>query len=270
MKPALVLRDVTKIFPAGLQLQAGFKALVVNPRLIFNRHAGGGFAAVEAVSFTIMKGETFGIIGRNGAGKSTLLGLMSGILRPTSGSVFVHGRVSPLLELGVGFTPDLTGRENAVLNGVLLGLRKRDVERYMSSIVEFSGLQGFIDQPLKTYSSGMQVRLGFAIAIHARPDILLVDEVLAVGDAEFQKKCLDRIARLREHGVTIVFVSHDLSTVEAICDRAAWIDHGRLISVGTASEVVERYRREIAGQTPLHNQQSRLGLAGRMRARERG
>ncbi|MER3422870.1 MAG: sugar ABC transporter ATP-binding protein [Nitrospiraceae bacterium] len=269
MKPALVLRDVTKIFPTGSQLHAGLKALVVNPRLMFDRQARSRFVAVDGISFTIMEGETFGIIGRNGAGKSTLLGLMSGILMPTSGIVSVHGRVSPLLELGVGFTPDLTGRENAVLNGVLLGLRKRDVERYMNGIIEFSGLEGFIDQPLRTYSSGMQVRLGFAIAIHAEPDILLVDEVLAVGDAEFQKKCLDRIARLREQGVTIVFVSHDLSTVEAVCDRAAWIDHGHLMSMGAAREVVEHYRREIAGQTLLHGQRL-SGLAGRTKARELG
>ena len=248
MKPAVVLDEVTKTFPTYSRY-AGLKNLVLNPRQAWMSERHGGFHAVDKVSFSVGTGEAFGIIGRNGAGKSTILGLISGILRPTSGQIAIHGRVSPLLELGVGFTPELTGRENALLNGVLLGLRKYEIQACIAEIIEFSGLESFIDQPLKTYSSGMQMRLGFAIAVHATPDILLVDEVLAVGDAEFQKKCLDRIAALRRRGVTIVFVSHDLATVEAVCERAAWMDHGRLISSGPTKDVVKDYRKEVTSQS---------------------
>lgn len=250
MKPAVVLYEVTKTFPTYSRY-AGLKNLIVKPRQAWMSGRHGGFHAVDKVSFSVGTGETFGIIGRNGAGKSTILGLISGILSPTSGQISIHGRVSPLLELGVGFTPELTGRENALLNGVLLGLRKYKIQACMEEIIEFSGLESFIDQPLKTYSSGMQMRLGFAIAVHAAPDILLVDEVLAVGDAEFHKKCLDRITSLRRRGVTIVFVSHDLTTVEAVCDRAAWIDHGRLMAMCTAKEVVGRYRDDVLGDHAL-------------------
>jgi ABC-type polysaccharide/polyol phosphate transport system ATPase subunit len=181
--------------------------------------------------------------------------------------ISVEGRISPLLELGVGFTPDLTGRENTIINGVLLGLRRRDIEERMGEIIDFSGLSSFIDQPLKTYSSGMQVRLGFAIAIHVRPDILLVDEVLAVGDAEFQEKCLERITNLRKHGVTIVFVSHDLETLKSICNQAASIDKGRLIALGTPSEVISRYQSELSHPTAVQDQTVpfpvRSGIQGR-------
>lgn len=192
------------------------------------------------------KGETFGILGRNGAGKSTLLGLIAGVLRPTSGTISARGRISPLLELGVGFTYELTGRENIVINGVLLGLRKREIETKSEEIIQFSGLADLIDQPLKTFSSGMQSRLGFAIAAHVRPDILLVDEVLAVGDEEFQKKCFDRISALKKDGATIVFVSHNLQTLENICDRVIWIDKGTIIKNGSPKDVIMAYRSKVA------------------------
>jgi lipopolysaccharide transport system ATP-binding protein len=233
------------VFRTYHHYHAGLKTLALNPRLVGARRQRDTFLAIDELSLTVCQGETFGILGRNGAGKSTLLSLIAGVLRPTSGIISVQGRISPLLELGVGFTPDLTGIENIVINGVLLGLRRREVEAKMDDIIDFSGLGPFIDQPLKTYSSGMQMRLGFAIAIHAEPDILLVDEVLAVGDAEFQKKCLGRIADLRKRGVTIVLVSHDLPTMESVCDRAAYIEKGRLVAIGRPSEVTGIYHREI-------------------------
>jgi lipopolysaccharide transport system ATP-binding protein len=244
MKPVVTFDNVTKVFKTHHRYQVGLKAMVLNPGLI--TRGWERFLAINAISFTIREGETFGILGRNGAGKSTLLALIAGVLRPTFGKISVQGRISPLLELGVGFTPDLTGIENIVINGVLMGLRRREVEGKMDEIIDFSGLGSFIDQPLKTYSSGMQMRLGFAIAIHAEPDILLVDEVLAVGDAEFQKKCLGRIADLRKRGVTIVLVSHDLLTMESVCDRAAYIEKGGLVAIGPPSEVTGIYHRDLA------------------------
>jgi len=249
MTPAVTLQDVTKVFTPVAHYRAGFKSMILHPRALFDRERRQRFVAVDRLSFVVQKGETFGILGRNGAGKSTLLGLIGGILRPTSGRILIDGRVCPLLELGVGFTPELTGRENIVVNGVLLGLRRYQIEERMEAIIEFSGLHSFIDHDLKTYSSGMQVRLGFSIAVHAHPDILLVDEVLAVGDAEFQQKCLDRIAELRNRQVTIIFVSHDLAMLESICDRSVWIDHGQLRAIGVSKDVVSQYSVEVTGHS---------------------
>jgi lipopolysaccharide transport system ATP-binding protein len=246
MTPVLRIQNVTKVFRTYHRYDAGLKALALNPRLIMARSERDKFVAIDKLSFEVYRGETFGIVGRNGAGKSTLLALMAGILRPTSGTIFVQGRISPLLELGVGFTLELTAAENIVINGVLLGLRRNEIEAKMKDIIEFSGLGAFIYQPLKTYSSGMQVRLAFSVAIHVQPDILLVDEVLAVGDAEFQKKCFDRIALLRSNGVTIVFVSHNLQILAAMCDRTAYISKGRLVGIGTPSEMINLYKADIA------------------------
>jgi ABC-type polysaccharide/polyol phosphate transport system ATPase subunit len=250
MKTAIVAREVTKVFSTYSHYRDGFKAIVLKPHRLFRARDRDGRVAVDHVSFVIHQGETFGIIGRNGAGKSTILALIGGILRPTSGEISVVGRISPLLALGVGFSYDLTGRENIILNGVLLGLRKKQIERVMNDIIEFSGLATSIDQPLKIYSSGMQMRLGFSIAVHVDPEILLIDEVLAVGDADFQRQCLDRIAHLRSQGVTIVFVSHDLQTVQKICDQAAYVENGSLITLGPPTEVIEAYRRNTAASSP--------------------
>ena len=171
------------------------------------------------------KGETLGIIGKNGAGKSTILGLIAGVLRPNTGRVMVNGRISPLLELGAGFHPELTGRENIMLKGVLIGLTRSEVLKKIDEIIEFSELDDFIDQPVRIYSSGMLARLGFSIVASLDPEILLIDEILAVGDMDFQKKCIQRMTAFKKRGVTIIFVSHNLASVENICDRLLWIEN---------------------------------------------
>jgi lipopolysaccharide transport system ATP-binding protein len=199
------------------------------------------FWALRDVNFSIYRGEAVGIIGENGSGKSTTLKLISRILEPTSGSVSVRGKVSALLELGAGFHPDLTGRENIFLHGALLGLPQKEIEARYEDIVDFAELREFIDTPIKHYSSGMVMRLGFAVAINVDPDILLTDEVLAVGDEAFQRKCLDYIAGLRRRGVTIVFVSHALEAVRALCERAIWLHHGQVMADGPSGEVVDKY-----------------------------
>jgi ABC-type polysaccharide/polyol phosphate transport system ATPase subunit len=194
----------------------------------------------------VEKGETFGVVGANGCGKSTLLKLVAGIFRPTAGRLEVNGKVSALIELGAGFHPEISGRENAVINGVMLGLTRHEIERKLPAIVEFSGLSEFIDQPVKTYSSGMYVRLGFAVAIHVDPDILVVDEVLAVGDEAFAHRCLDTIQELSARGKTILFVTHALSLVEELCDRVLYLDHGREKQTGEPREVLATYRLDVA------------------------
>jgi lipopolysaccharide transport system ATP-binding protein len=204
------------------------------------------FWALRDVSFEIVAGETFGIIGPNGAGKSTVLKLMARILEPTSGEVTVRGRISPLLELGAGFHPELTGRENVYLNAALFGVSQAEAQDRYDEIVEFSELQDFIDAPLKHYSSGMYMRLGFAVAANIIPDILLVDEVLAVGDEAFQRKCLRKIEDFRREGRTIVFVSHDLDTVRRICHRALWLDQGLVQAVGSTDGVIDSYLQSMA------------------------
>ncbi|MDG2113664.1 MAG: ABC transporter ATP-binding protein, partial [Actinomycetota bacterium] len=199
------------------------------------------FSALSDVSLEIPKGAFFGLIGHNGSGKSTLLKLLAGIHRPSSGEIVVDGRVAALLELGSGFHPELTGRENVYLNGSILGLSRRRIEEVMDEIVEFSGLGDFIDSPVKVYSSGMYVRLGFAISIHIEPDILLIDEVIAVGDEDFQRRCLEHMYELRRSGVTIVLVSHAMDMIEALCDQVAWLDHGRIQQIGTPGDVCRAY-----------------------------
>jgi ABC-2 type transport system ATP-binding protein len=201
------------------------------------------FWALRDVSFEVRKGETLGIIGPNGAGKSTLLKLVAQVLRPTSGRVRVRGRVAPLLELGAGFDPELTGRENVFLNGTILGFREGDVAQRFDRIVDFAGIRDFIDLPLRTYSTGMVARLGFAVATDVQPDVLIVDEILSVGDEEFQRKSGARLAELRRHGDAILLVSHGLESVKRLCHRVAWLDHGRLKAIGPPDEVVEQYRR---------------------------
>ncbi len=205
------------------------------------------FWALDAVDLTIRRGESLGVIGPNGAGKSTMLKLVARVLRPTLGRVWVRGRVAPLLELGAGFHPELTGRENVFLNGAVLGFSRRQMQAKLPRIVEFAELQDFIDAPLRTYSTGMSARLGFAIATDVEPDILVIDEILSVGDEAFRRKSEARMRAFRESGCTILFVSHALESVIDICQRAAWIEHGRLRAVGPSAEVVAAYRAEVGG-----------------------
>jgi ABC-type polysaccharide/polyol phosphate transport system ATPase subunit len=199
------------------------------------------FWAVDNVSFTVARGEALGIIGHNGAGKSTILKLLYNITRPTRGQIIIEGKLSALIEVASGFHPDLTGRENVYLNGSLLGMRRAEITRKLPSIVDFAGVAPFIDMPVKRYSTGMYLRLGFAIAAHLEADILLLDEVLAVGDANFQAKCINRVTELKEAGKTIVFVSHNLSAVESLCDRALLLDHGQVITSGPPKNVIAEY-----------------------------
>ncbi len=207
----------------------------------FTRGRHERFYALRNVSFQLEKGEGLAVIGHNGAGKSTLLGLVAGLCRPDTGYVRVHGHVAALLELGSGFHPDLTGVENVRLNAALLGLTSKQAAAAFDRIVEFSGIGDFINEPLRTYSSGMVMRLAFSVAVHTDPDILLIDEVLAVGDQAFQAKCFDKIYEFRRQGKSMVCVSHASATVRELCDRAIWLDHGELIMAGSVAEVCEAY-----------------------------
>jgi ABC-type polysaccharide/polyol phosphate transport system ATPase subunit len=209
------------------------------------------FWAVKDVSFDIQRGEALGIIGHNGAGKSTILKLLANITTPTCGEITINGRLSALIEVGSGFHQELTGRENVYLNGSILGMRRREIADKLESIFEFAGVRQFIDTPVKRYSSGMYVRLGFSIAAHLDPDILLLDEVLAVGDAAFQSKCIQRITELKQAGTTIVFISHDLGAVEALCDRVLLMERGKLVANGKPREVIHEYEAS-AGRVALN------------------
>lgn len=199
------------------------------------------FAALSKLSFSIRRGETFGIIGRNGSGKSTLLQMICGTVAPTTGQISIQGRIAALLELGAGFNPEFTGRDNILLNAAILGYPKEKIEHKMSQVIGFSELEDFIDQPVKTYSSGMYARLAFSVAIHVEPEILIVDEALAVGDARFVAKCMRRINEIRDAGTTIIFVSHDISSIRSLCDRVLWLDKGRLIDIGEVFPITSRY-----------------------------
>jgi len=197
--------------------------------------------ALKNVTFDVVKGEVVGIIGRNGAGKSTLLKILSRITHPTKGSVILNGRVSSLLEVGTGFHPELTGRENVYLNGTILGMTKNEVDEKFDEIVDFSGVRKFIDTPVKFYSSGMGVRLAFSVAAHLEPEILLVDEVLAVGDAEFQNKCLGKMENVAHYGRTVLFVSHNMRAISRLCQRGIWLEDGRVADVGPVDQVIQSY-----------------------------
>lgn len=222
----------------------GIKTFLFNFIHQIKTYKSNRFKALEDVNFEIYDREVVGIIGRNGAGKSTTLGLIAGVLAPTSGRVEVHGRIAPLLELGAGFHHDLTGRENIVLNALLLGMSKKEILSKIDEIIDFSELSEFIDQPIRMYSSGMMARLGFSIAIQTNPEILLIDEVLSVGDQNFQQKSAHKIHEFKERGVTIVFVSHDIHAVEQICDKVIWIENHRVKMIGTAQEVIKAYKNE--------------------------
>ena len=221
------------------------KSALLSRSLIRNLRPVETFAAVSDVTFSVPRGRTLGVIGRNGSGKSTLLKLVAGITKPTIGKVHVNGRISALIELGAGFHPEISGRENVFINGIMLGLSKREITSRFDEIVEFAEMQDFIDAPVKTYSSGMYVRLGFAVAINVDPDVLLVDEVLAVGDEGFTHKCLDKFAEFKRRGKTILLVTHSLGLVERFCDEALWMDGGRLQGIGDPKRVVGAYITEV-------------------------
>jgi ABC-type polysaccharide/polyol phosphate transport system ATPase subunit len=242
MTPAISLAHVTKIYRrySGRHF-ATLKSALLQRSILRDLQPNETFPALTDVSFTVPKGSTYGVIGRNGSGKSTALKLVAGITKPTSGTVQVEGRISALIELGAGFHPEISGRENVFINGIMLGLTKREIHARFNDIVEFAELQEFIDAPVKTYSSGMYMRLGFAVAIHVDPDVLLVDEVLAVGDEGFTHKCLDKFGDLKRRGKTILLVTHSLSLVERFCDEALWLDAGRTSSLGDPKRVVGAY-----------------------------
>ena len=244
---ALEIRDVTKRYRryAYRRQFSTLKSALIGGSLTRDLSPAEVLTAVDHISLRVPRGSTFGIIGRNGSGKSTLLKLVAGITKPTSGEVLVDGRVSALIELGAGFHPEISGRENVYINGVMLGLTKREITRRFDEIVEFAELEDFIDAPVKTYSSGMYVRLGFAVAVHVDPDILIVDEVLAVGDEGFSLRCLDKFAEFKRHGKTILLVTHGLATVERFCDEALWLDHGKMRAEGDPRRVVEAYLTDV-------------------------
>lgn len=238
---AIRAQNLTKEFLLSHQPYSSLKGLL----LAFLPKRVEHVVALRGLTFTIYHGETVGVIGRNGAGKSTLLGLIARVYRPTRGTLTVNGRVAPLLELGAGFHPDLTGLENVYFNAVILGLTRRQVSQRIDQIVAFAELEDYIDAPIRTYSSGMLMRLGFAIAAHVDADILLVDEVLAVGDAYFQQKCYRKIREFQEQGRTILFVSHEMEAVRQVAQRALWLDRGVLKADGDVESVLEAYQQAV-------------------------
>jgi len=239
---AIELTNVTKVYRrySGRQF-ATLKSALLQRSILRDLQPSETFPALTDVSFSVPKGATYGVIGRNGSGKSSALKLVAGITKPTSGTVRVDGRISALIELGAGFHPEISGRENVFINGIMLGLSKRQIQERFDDIVDFAELREFIDAPVKTYSSGMYMRLGFAVAIHVDPDVLLVDEVLAVGDEGFTHKCLDKFAEFRRRGKTILLVTHSLNLVERFCDEALWLDEGRVQTHGDPKRVVGAY-----------------------------
>jgi ABC-type polysaccharide/polyol phosphate transport system ATPase subunit len=248
MNAAIDVVNVTKIYRryARRKQFATLKSALLSGSLIGDLRPDETFPALRGVSFSVPKGCTYGVIGRNGSGKSTLLKCVAGITRPTEGTVMVDGRISALIELGAGFHPEISGRENIFINGIMLGLSKRQVQRRFDEIVEFAEMQDFIDAPVKTYSSGMYMRLGFAVAIHVDPEVLLVDEVLAVGDQGFTLKCLDKFAEFRRRNRTILLVTHSLDLVEKFCDQALWLDKGKTNAEGDPKRVVAAYLIDVA------------------------
>jgi ABC-type polysaccharide/polyol phosphate transport system ATPase subunit len=245
---AIEVRDVRKTYRRyGRRKSFGtLKSAMLSGRLARDLAADHSFEALKGVSFDVPAGKTFGIVGRNGSGKSTMLKLIAGIGRPTSGDVQVHGRVSALIELGAGFHPEISGRDNVFINGMMLGLSKREVASRFDEIVAFAELEEFIDEPVKTYSSGMYMRLGFSVAINVDPDVLLVDEVLAVGDEAFTHKCLDKFADFRRRGRTVLLVTHSLDLVARFCDEALWLDLGIVRGKGDPRRVIDAYLMDVS------------------------
>jgi ABC-type polysaccharide/polyol phosphate transport system ATPase subunit len=263
MTPVIELNHVSKVYRkySGRHF-ATLKSALLQRSVVRDLRPGEAFPALTDVSFAVPRGSTFGVVGRNGSGKSTALKLVAGITKPTSGSVIVDGRISALIELGAGFHPEISGRENVFINGIMLGLTKREIQNRFDDIVEFAELREFIDAPVKTYSSGMYMRLGFAVAIHVDPEVLLVDEVLAVGDEGFTHKCLDKFGEFKRRGKTILLVTHSLGMVERFCDEALWLDAGRIKGSGDPKRIVGAYL------TDIEQREEHELAAGDARARE--
>lgn len=260
--PAIKVHELVKLYrrsSAGHQLRT-LKSALLEGSLVQGIREEDAIRAVKKISFDVLPGQAVGLIGSNGSGKSTLLKMAAGILKPTSGTLEVNGRVAALIELGAGFHPEISGRENIFINGAVLGLTRRQLEERYDSIVEFSGLADFIEEPVKNYSSGMYVRLGFAVAIHTDPDVLMVDEVLSVGDEAFAHRCLRRIEEFLARGKTLLLVSHSLTLIEEICDRAIWLEKGVVRADGHPRRVVDAYREAIADE---EGEAHRLAMAAR-------
>jgi ABC-type polysaccharide/polyol phosphate transport system ATPase subunit len=250
MANAIELTNASKVYRrfAHRRQFATLKSALLSRSLVRNLRPDETFTALNNVTVSVPRGQTLGVIGRNGSGKSTMLKLVAGISKPTSGTVKVNGRISALIELGAGFHPEISGRENVFINGIMLGLTKREVMQRFDEIVEFAEMKEFIDAPVKNYSSGMYMRLGFAVAIHVDPEVLLVDEVLAVGDEGFTHKCLDKFAEFKRRGKTILLVTHSLGMVERFCDEALWLDSGRILGSGDPKRIVGAYITDVERQ----------------------
>lgn len=252
---AITVEHVSKSFRVHQQHAGSLKRKLLSGK----RDTYKEFQALKDVSLEIPRGQTFGLLGQNGSGKSTLLKCIAKILTPNAGKITSHGRMAAMLEVGSGFHPELTGRENIYLNGTILGMSRAEIDRKLDEIVAFSGVEAFIDQPVKNYSSGMYVRLGFSVSIHVEPEILLVDEILAVGDLEFQEKCLEKFANFRAEGRTVVVVSHALDQMRTFCDQAVWLDHGQVMAIGDAMDVVDRYANTAHGAQRVEGGGVRFG-----------
>ena len=244
---AVYLHDVSIRYRIPSDAIGTFKEYVI--RLLQGKIKRKSFLALNQINLQVQQGEIFGILGRNGAGKSTMLKVISKVLIPVEGRVWVKGDVSPLLQLGAGFHPELTGRENIYLNATLLGHKRKEVDEKLDEIIGFSDIGDFIEAPLRTYSSGMQARLGFAVATAWKPDVLILDEVLSVGDAAFQEKCLKRMTHYRDSGATVLLVSHQIDQIRSICKRALWLDKGEIQIIGAVDEVCDAYQQAVLGQT---------------------
>ena len=241
MESVIAFENVSKIYPLYHHITGSIKNFFFHLPKSLESIKNSKYEALHDISFTVSRGEALGIIGRNGAGKSTILGLIAGVLKPTTGKITVNGRISPLLELGAGFHFELTGRENILLNGILLGLSRTDVLKRIDEIIAFSELEDFIDQPIRVYSSGMIARLGFSVVAHLDPEILLIDEILSVGDAEFQKKCIDKMMSFKKNGVTIVFVSHAADSIRQICNKVIWFEDHKVRMQGDVETILQEY-----------------------------
>jgi len=240
MSDIVEIKDVWKKFPMRRD-RPGLKEFLVNLPKFINGNSNSNFWAIKGVTFAVKQGECLGIIGKNGAGKSTLLSLILGTIYPTKGNINVSQEITPLLDIGAGFHPDLTGRENILINGVLLGLTKDEVLKRIEEIITFSEIKEFVDMPVRTYSTGMYLKLAFSVAINTNPKLLLIDEILSVGDEAFRKKSKDALLQLIKGGVTTIFVSHNLTAVKEICNRAIWLDGGKIREEGIPEKVVEEY-----------------------------